>query len=69
LLKLSPTEEATIAGSHHPPAVEVGAGDVVWCKELSGKDTATASADYVSASGLSGGTHCWRVADNLGDMP
>jgi len=30
------TGEVTIVGSHHPPAVKVGAGDAVWCKELSG---------------------------------
>jgi hypothetical protein len=28
------TEEAKIAGSQHPPAVKVGAGVSVWCKEL-----------------------------------
>jgi hypothetical protein len=32
------TEEATIAGSHHPPAIKVGAGVFVWCKELYGLD-------------------------------
>ena len=31
-------KEAMITGSHHPPAVTVGAGGFVWCRKLYGLD-------------------------------